>query len=76
MDVGADPNAESGRGEEGTPLTGAAALGHADVVRELLAGGADPNLREDHGSGLSPLEWAVHSGHPETEALLKAAGSM
>ncbi|MEU8180232.1 ankyrin repeat domain-containing protein [Micromonospora sp. NPDC049047] len=58
LQTGADPNTESGQGEEGTPLTGAAAWGHTDVVRALLAYGADPNLREDHGSGLSPIEWA------------------
>ncbi|WP_199180285.1 ankyrin repeat domain-containing protein [Verrucosispora sp. ts21] len=73
--AGADPNVESGRGDEGTPLTAAAAWGHDDVVRELLAQGADPNLREDHGSGLSPLEWAVRNGNSETQALLEAAGA-
>ncbi|SCL21033.1 Ankyrin repeat-containing protein [Micromonospora pallida] len=75
LTAGADPNVESGHGDEGTPLTGAAAWGHVDVVRELLAHGADPNLREDHGSGLSPLDWAVRGGHSETEALLVAAGA-
>ncbi|MFC8845754.1 MULTISPECIES: ankyrin repeat domain-containing protein [unclassified Micromonospora] len=75
FDASADPNVESGRGDEGTPLTGAAAWGHADIVRELLTHGADPNLREDHGTGLSPLEWAARGGHTETEALLKAAGA-
>ncbi|MET7708370.1 ankyrin repeat domain-containing protein [Micromonospora sp. NPDC005413] len=75
LNAGADPNVESGHGDEGTPLTGAAAWGHADVVRELLAQDADPNLREDHGSGLSPLDWAVRGGHSGTEALLEAAGA-
>ncbi|TDC60379.1 ankyrin repeat domain-containing protein [Micromonospora sp. KC207] len=75
IDAGADPNVESGRGDEGTPLTGAAAWGHADVVRQLLTHGADPNLREDHGTGLSPLEWAARGGHIETEALLRAASA-
>ncbi|MEU2614917.1 ankyrin repeat domain-containing protein [Micromonospora sp. NPDC007271] len=75
LQAGADPNVESGHGEEGTPLTGAAAWGHLDVVRELLAYGADPSRREDHGSGRSPLDWAVRGGHPETAALLVAAGA-
>ena len=48
---GADPNAESGTGEEGLPLCGAAWRGHVEPVRELLAAGADPDLREDNGSG-------------------------
>ncbi|WP_203818090.1 ankyrin repeat domain-containing protein [Paractinoplanes ferrugineus] len=58
LDAGADPNAESGTGEEGLPLCGAACWGHVDAVRELLAAGADPDLREDHGSGRTAVEWA------------------
>ncbi|WP_432956496.1 hypothetical protein [Micromonospora haikouensis] len=56
-------------------MTGAAAWGHADIVRELLTHGADPNLREDHGTGLSPLEWAAPRRPHRTEALLKAASA-
>ncbi|MGW0434721.1 ankyrin repeat domain-containing protein [Micromonospora sp. NPDC003197] len=75
LNAGADPNVESGHGEEGTPLTGAAAWGHTDVVRELLAQGAEPNLREDHGRGLSPLDWAIRGSHEETVSLLAATGA-
>ncbi|MFG2041629.1 ankyrin repeat domain-containing protein [Dactylosporangium sp. NPDC048998] len=75
LEAGADPDLESGRGEQGTPLTGASAWGSTDVVRVLLAHGADPNLREDHGNGLSPLDWAVRGGHDETATLLVAAGA-
>jgi ankyrin repeat protein len=68
--AGADPNRESGTGEEGLPLCGAACWGHRAVVKELLAGGADPNLREDHGGGRTALEWADIGHHRDTLGLL------
>lgn len=70
--AGADPNAESGTGEEGLPLCGAACWGHIDSVRELLAAGADPNLREDNGSGRTAAEWAQAGGHQHVLELLTA----
>ncbi|MFJ4517241.1 ankyrin repeat domain-containing protein [Streptomyces sp. NPDC088816] len=75
LTAGACPDAESGRGSEGTPLCAAACWGHTETVRELLAHGADPDLREDHGAGRTPLEWAVADSHAETAALLVAAGA-
>ncbi|MFF3499760.1 ankyrin repeat domain-containing protein [Streptomyces sp. NPDC003247] len=74
--AGAPPDAESaGPGAEGTPLCAAAAWGHTDTVRTLLAHGADPSLREDQGTGMTPLEWASREPHPETVAVLRAAGA-
>ncbi|MEV4636984.1 ankyrin repeat domain-containing protein [Actinoplanes sp. NPDC049548] len=57
--AGARTDVESGTGEEGLPLCAAAAWGHEETMRELLAGGADPELREDHGSGRNAREWAA-----------------
>jgi ankyrin repeat protein len=68
--AGADPNRESGAGEEGLPLCAAACWGHDDAVRELLAGGADPLLREDGGQGRTALEWAEAGGHRTTVVLV------
>jgi uncharacterized protein len=61
--AGADPNAESGTGEEGLPLCAAACWGHSGVIRELLAAGADPERREDGGRGRHAAEWAEAGGH-------------
>ncbi|MGX6600554.1 ankyrin repeat domain-containing protein [Micromonosporaceae bacterium Da 78-11] len=71
--AGADPNSESGDGEEGLPLCGAACWGHLDAVRELLAAGADPSLREDNGRGRTAVEWAGLGDHRRTLALLRPA---
>lgn len=70
--AGADPNTESGTGDEGLPLCGAASWGHIKSVRELLMAGADPNLREDNGSGRTAAQWAEAGGHQHTLALLTA----
>ncbi|WP_326562720.1 ankyrin repeat domain-containing protein [Micromonospora sp. NBC_01796] len=53
----------------------AAAWGHTDVVRALLAHGADADLREDRGSGDSPLDWALRGSHTGAAELLRAAGA-
>ncbi|MFE1361223.1 ankyrin repeat domain-containing protein [Streptomyces carpaticus] len=71
--AGADPDAESGHGDEGTPLCGAACWGHTEAVRVLLAGGADPALREDGGTGHTPVEWAEAGGHEAAAELLRVA---
>jgi ankyrin repeat protein len=71
--AGADPNLESGTGEEGLPLCGAACWGHVVTVRELLAAGADPNLREDDGRGRTAVEWATVGDHRDALELLLAA---
>jgi uncharacterized protein len=70
--AGADPNAESGTGDEGLPLCGAACWGHVESVRELLTAGADPNLREDNGSGRTAAQWAEAGGHQYALKLLTA----
>jgi ankyrin repeat protein len=71
--AGADPNRESGTGEEGLPLCAAACWGHEAAVRELLAAGADPHRREDGGLGATAAEWATTGDHAATLALLAGA---
>ncbi|NUR29292.1 MAG: ankyrin repeat domain-containing protein [Catenulispora sp.] len=73
--AGADPNRESGQGDEGLPLCAAAVWAHDDVVRVLLTGGADPNLREDGGFGNSAIHWTVREGLDGTTRILTAAGA-
>ncbi|WP_221327799.1 ankyrin repeat domain-containing protein [Actinoplanes sp. L3-i22] len=70
--AGADPDRESGTGDEGLPLTAAACWGHEAAVRELLAAGADPHRREDGGSGRTAIEWAEAGGHLRTVEILTA----
>ncbi|MFF0104520.1 ankyrin repeat domain-containing protein [Streptomyces hirsutus] len=71
--AGADPDGANADGT--TPLHAAAAWGHADVVRQLLAQGADPGLREDDGEGCSPLERARNGHRTRTVEHLLAAGA-
>jgi ankyrin repeat protein len=70
--AGAYPDLESGLGDEGLPLCGAACWGHDDAVGELLAAGADPGLREDGGRGRTAREWAEAGGHRRTLELMEA----
>ena len=56
-----------------TALTWAAAEGHADVVRELVAAGAD--FRARLSSGLTPLLLAVREGHAAVVRTLLEAGA-
>jgi ankyrin repeat protein len=51
-----------------TPLHVAAACGHADSVRLLLAAGAHDTLQNE--KGLTPLELAQKGGHSEVAAVL------
>ncbi|WP_305785484.1 ankyrin repeat domain-containing protein [Symbioplanes lichenis] len=73
--AGADPRRESGAGDEGLPLCGAACWGHEAAVRELLAAGADPHQREDHGQGRTAIDWAEAGHHHEVRALLTDTGA-
>ncbi len=60
----------------GSPLRNAAARGHLEIVKLLLARGADPNLREE---GMAPhgaaLHAAVSAGHFEVAKLLLEHGA-
>lgn len=60
----------------GAPIKNAAAKGHIEVVKLLLARGADPNLPEE---GIAPrghaLYSAVYNGHYETAKLLLEHGA-
>ncbi len=60
----------------GTPLRNAAAGGHIEIVKFLLAQGADPNLPEE---GIAPRGHALHSavvrGHIEIVKLLLEHGA-
>ncbi|WTW93754.1 ankyrin repeat domain-containing protein [Streptomycetaceae bacterium NBC_01309] len=77
VEAGADPNRESGHGEEGLPLCAAACWGHDEAVRVLLAGGADVNLREDGGFGRTAIQWTTQPGfeQPSTRQILRDAGA-
>jgi ankyrin repeat protein len=55
-----------------TPLMVAAAGGHTDVVRALLAAKADP--RRVNGDGQTALDLAQAGGHADAVALLRPAG--
>jgi ankyrin repeat protein len=60
----------------GSPLRNAAAAGHMDIVRLLLAAGADPNLPEEF---IAPRGHALHSaaygGHTDIVRLLLEHGA-
>jgi hypothetical protein len=67
LDAGNDPNEHDPGGW--TPLLWAAARGHGDAVRVLLAHGADP-MRPHLASAARPIHMAGQSGDVATAALL------
>ena len=72
LDHGADPDArETGHGQ--SALMWAAAEGHADAARLLIARGADLHARSHAGS--TPLLFAARSGDPALVRLLLDAGA-
>ncbi|ESU08254.1 hypothetical protein FGSG_02772 [Fusarium graminearum PH-1] len=67
LDMGANPNLPSRNGN--TPLLAAAATGHDETVRYLIAHGANPT--ETHGqSGYTPMHMAAHKDKPHILRLL------
>lgn len=71
LDHGADPNALWPHWDaDVSPLHLAAAQGHAEVVRLLLAAGADPTLRDSKHDG-DTLGWAHHFGRQDVVRILE-----
>jgi ankyrin repeat protein len=74
LDRGADVNGRWPHWDaEVTALHMAAAFGHADVVRQLLAAGADPRIRDSKHDG-DARGWAMFFRQPEIVAILDARG--
>jgi hypothetical protein len=75
LDKGARPNARSEDGS--TALLGAAAAGHVETVKALLAGGADVNAPRERGldKGTTPLIAAAFEGKAEVVKVLLEKGA-
>lgn len=73
LEKGARPDERCGCDTGETALFAAAAAGHTEVVRALLAAGADPNAV--NGVGHGPLHVAVMRGHTAVEAALLEGGA-
>jgi cytohesin len=82
LDAGADPDGHSSgskmqprpkRRRFVTPLCTAAAAGHTEAVRALLAAGASPNMPDDDGE--CPLYYATVKRHTGVVHLLREAGA-
>eukprot|EP00282_Hemiselmis_andersenii_P014912 CAMPEP_0114128332 /NCGR_PEP_ID=MMETSP0043_2-20121206/10874_1 /TAXON_ID=464988 /ORGANISM="Hemiselmis andersenii, Strain CCMP644" /LENGTH=168 /DNA_ID=CAMNT_0001221511 /DNA_START=62 /DNA_END=564 /DNA_ORIENTATION=- len=73
VESGANPDEIDSLGR--TILIHAAAQGHEEVVRALLAAGADVNFAPTTGDGRTALHWAAANGHRGCCELLQAAGA-
>jgi GTPase KRas protein len=71
LEIGADPNGDSGA--DGSPLYAAAALGHSRMVALLLDSGAAVNARSTRG--FTPLTIAATEGHIAVVEILLARGA-
>ena len=71
LDIGAEPNGDSGA--DGSPLYAAAALGHSKMVTLLLDAGAAVNAKSTRGS--TPLMIAAAEGHVAVVDILLARGA-
>ncbi|KAF5018694.1 hypothetical protein F66182_9308 [Fusarium sp. NRRL 66182] len=72
LDIGANPNLPSRNGN--TPLLAAAATGHDETVRYLVAHGADPSAAQGQ-SGYTPMHMAAHKDKPHVIRLLAESGA-
>lgn len=76
------PLLDSFDGSGFTPLIGAIAMGHTQVVALLLQAGASPNLPDRKAStksgfkGLSPLQWSLKYRRTDIVKLLRATGAI
>lgn len=67
-----DVNADADPGSNSYALSCAAARGHTEVVKLLLAAGAHPNLS---CCGATAIGFAAHAGHLDVVRVLLAAGA-
>ncbi|MGE5386122.1 MAG: ankyrin repeat domain-containing protein [Betaproteobacteria bacterium] len=73
LDAGAP--LEDGQGAPGLPMGIACFMGHAEIVRELVARGASVNL-PDNAAPVSPLAMAVRGNHPEMVRCMVELGAV
>ena len=74
LDAGAPVELSEGPGVPGMPLGIACFMGHAGIVRELIARGAKVNL-PDNRDPVSPLAMAARGQHTEVIRLLIEQGA-
>jgi ankyrin repeat protein len=73
LERGVQVNSASHNEQAVMPLNSAAAGGHFEVARALLAAGADPNARQE--GGFTPLHSAAQNGLPDLVRLLLSYGA-